>query len=270
MPTLSRREFLRGVGLVAGATMSTSIISRIRAADTAPAGKLSVIIIGAGLAGLVAAYELEKKGHTVTILEADKDHIGGRVRTWHPKEGGHAEFGAMRIPPATKSPAPIAKNSTSSSAPSSSPIPKPTFSSAAKKSATKTPRKSTRSSISPPPRKINHRMISGRTSSPPRSKTSPTKNAKTSSPPSSKPKKSAPSIRSPSSSSLKNPACPRKRSNSWPSRKPRKPKCATPAPNPSAKKCSTSGPKASTKSSKGPTTSPAPSSETWFFRLQCG
>lgn len=39
-----------------------------------------IIIIGAGLAGLVAAIELEKAGFNPVILEAD-DRIGGRVKT---------------------------------------------------------------------------------------------------------------------------------------------------------------------------------------------
>lgn len=40
--------------------------------------------MGAGLAGLVAAYELTKRGHEVLVLEAS-DRIGGQVRTvdWH-------------------------------------------------------------------------------------------------------------------------------------------------------------------------------------------
>ncbi|QCY71059.1 FAD-dependent oxidoreductase [Antarcticibacterium flavum] len=59
--------------------------------------KNKVIIIGAGISGLCSAYELEKKGYNVTILEAQEDHIGGRIRTF--RHGNiYSEFGAMRIP----------------------------------------------------------------------------------------------------------------------------------------------------------------------------
>src|SRR5688572_9359651 len=40
----------------------------------------SILIIGAGPAGLTAAYELSKHGYTGTILEAD-DVVGGIART---------------------------------------------------------------------------------------------------------------------------------------------------------------------------------------------
>ncbi|HET9336366.1 MAG TPA: FAD-dependent oxidoreductase [Sphingomicrobium sp.] len=40
----------------------------------------SVVILGAGIAGLVAAYELNQAGYQVTVLEA-RDRVGGRVWT---------------------------------------------------------------------------------------------------------------------------------------------------------------------------------------------
>src|SRR5512143_1821948 len=40
-----------------------------------------VIVIGAGLAGLAAAHELSRDGTAVTLVEARRDRIGGRVWT---------------------------------------------------------------------------------------------------------------------------------------------------------------------------------------------
>ena len=59
-----------------------------------------VVIIGAGISGLVAAYELTAVGHDVTILEARK-RIGGRVFTLRGTFQGEdlLELGAARIPP---------------------------------------------------------------------------------------------------------------------------------------------------------------------------
>ena len=58
-----------------------------------------VIVAGAGLSGLCAAYELTQAGHDVTILEA-RSYSGGRVHTVREPfaEGLHAEAGAARIP----------------------------------------------------------------------------------------------------------------------------------------------------------------------------
>lgn len=59
----------------------------------------SIIILGAGLAGLSAAYRLTQAGHDVTILEA-RTRAGGRVHTLREPfaDGLHAEAGAMFIP----------------------------------------------------------------------------------------------------------------------------------------------------------------------------
>src|SRR5688572_30417576 len=56
----------------------------------------NVLVIGAGPAGLTAAYELAKRGHTSTVLEAD-DVVGGISRTaeregWRFDIGGHRFF----------------------------------------------------------------------------------------------------------------------------------------------------------------------------------
>jgi tryptophan oxidase StaO len=59
-----------------------------------------ITILGAGIAGLVAAYELERLGHQVDIMEGSP-RIGGRVWTHRfneDSEGPYGEFGAMRIP----------------------------------------------------------------------------------------------------------------------------------------------------------------------------
>ncbi len=70
-------------------------LQRIDAADRGP--KRNFIILGAGIAGIAAAYELQQRGHTVRILEGSK-RAGGRIYTHRFKNGSHSERGAMRIP----------------------------------------------------------------------------------------------------------------------------------------------------------------------------
>lgn len=83
---LTRRELL-------GAAAATALGLRVPAATAARRGR--VVVVGAGLAGLVCARELERAGFRVTVVEA-RDRVGGRVLTSRePFAGGqYAELGA--------------------------------------------------------------------------------------------------------------------------------------------------------------------------------
>lgn len=59
-----------------------------------------VTILGAGIAGLVAAYELERLGHEVEIIEGSP-RVGGRIwthRFGEEADAPYGELGAMRLP----------------------------------------------------------------------------------------------------------------------------------------------------------------------------
>ena len=69
----------------------------------AAASGSEIAIVGAGIAGIVAAYELMRLGLRPVIYEADR--IGGRLRSepFVDGDGAYAELGAMRFPPASAS-----------------------------------------------------------------------------------------------------------------------------------------------------------------------
>ena len=114
----NRRLFLRTLALLAGSaalasplklrkslaqryssktSYSSNPLDELNAVPN-PNKPLKFVILGAGMAGLCAAYELEKRGHKCVILEAERNHIGGRIRTLRFGDGLYGEAGAMRIP----------------------------------------------------------------------------------------------------------------------------------------------------------------------------
>eukprot|EP00628_Pelagophyceae_sp_CCMP2097_P002910 CAMPEP_0184100308 /NCGR_PEP_ID=MMETSP0974-20121125/12267_1 /TAXON_ID=483370 /ORGANISM="non described non described, Strain CCMP2097" /LENGTH=564 /DNA_ID=CAMNT_0026403235 /DNA_START=48 /DNA_END=1742 /DNA_ORIENTATION=+ len=54
--------------------------------------KLKIGIVGAGLAGMVAAMDLADAGHDVEIFEV-RPFVGGKVSSWKDKDGNHIEMG---------------------------------------------------------------------------------------------------------------------------------------------------------------------------------
>lgn len=83
--TWTRRRFLEQLGLVGGASLVMTAMSSLDLMAGAAQGrpqlsgrpaKNKVIVLGAGVSGLVTAYELGKLGYDVRILEA-RDRVGG-------------------------------------------------------------------------------------------------------------------------------------------------------------------------------------------------
>ena len=87
MTRLSRRS---GLHLMAAGAMATATASRTRAQSNP-----DVIVVGAGLSGLHAAFLLEEQGLTVLVLEGKK-RVGGRVYSVDTVPG-HPEGGANAI-----------------------------------------------------------------------------------------------------------------------------------------------------------------------------
>jgi monoamine oxidase len=89
---LTRRALIERIGALGGAAAAYTAMEVLGLAIPTPAeaerfalppgsgrGK-SVVVLGAGIAGLVAAYELQRANYSVTVLEA-RDRVAGRVWT---------------------------------------------------------------------------------------------------------------------------------------------------------------------------------------------
>lgn len=86
--SITRRQF---VSSVAGAAASTALPRHLLARRQA-----RVLVVGAGAAGLAAAFELQRAGHEVRVLEASQ-RAGGRIYTMRQpfSDGLYAEVGAQ-------------------------------------------------------------------------------------------------------------------------------------------------------------------------------
>ena len=100
---LTRRGLLSRIGKIGGAGALAAAMQTLGLFGTGAANALptlptlpsdfgkgrSVVVLGAGIAGLVAAYELEQGGFKVTVLEA-RDRVGGRA--WTIRDGDRIEM----------------------------------------------------------------------------------------------------------------------------------------------------------------------------------
>ena len=121
-PTLTRRRFLEHLGAVGGSSLVMTAMTSwdlmagqagVRPALTGGPPKAKVLVLGAGVSGLVVAYELSKLGYDFRVLEA-RDRVGGinwtvRLGSEHTEingehqactfdDGLHLNAGPWRIP----------------------------------------------------------------------------------------------------------------------------------------------------------------------------
>jgi monoamine oxidase len=99
-----RRAFLKtSIFSAAGFSVPLQAFSTTLTALPKASGSKKVIVVGAGMAGLTAAFELMQAGYDITVLEA-RMRPGGRVYTIRDSfaDGLYAEAGAVDFGPSYK------------------------------------------------------------------------------------------------------------------------------------------------------------------------
>ncbi len=94
--TVTRREMLKTTLATGAGLLLSSRLGFTQDAESKPKGK-RIVVIGAGFAGLAAAFELLTAGYDVTVVEA-RNRVGGRVLSFSDfVDGKNVEGGAELI-----------------------------------------------------------------------------------------------------------------------------------------------------------------------------
>src|SRR5215470_13071000 len=98
-PALTRRRFLEQLGVIGGSSLVMSAMTSLdlmagqageRPVLSGRPARAKVVVLGAGVSGLVVGYELGKLGYDFQILEAS-DRVGGL--NWTVRKGSeHTEI----------------------------------------------------------------------------------------------------------------------------------------------------------------------------------